>query len=607
MPTIADLRFSECAYFYKLRDRKTITATDIHDMLVKVTEGKVRRNYAVDEERQPSGVAGVMFSMRLFKCKPEPPKFITRNGQGWEEQKIGYFLFIEYQNYVVILRRNATVPKFISDKLENIDYDDLIALKANVNTSFKRLSMQNLDGSDKAMRYKSFEALNLTDNISPLGLNRYYVKTVKGSNGDDDNFSLTLYASRINEFEGNLTVGDVCGWAKSKIDEIRGLHGQIPDTLLTSFASPEKYSAVYKNLVPSSILVFYGLLSSMNEDTNAEFWRTDGHGRRTTQIDAAVFERYIKTFGKAFTQINTVRIGKQNHYYFGNNDSVEIRILSSGIKLNCKSWEDILIVNSTNGRYDGTLLDFFNNYQQFNVYFTNTGVVYSSRMLFRDKRLIQNIPQLLKVLQPKDWLLRVSYEKHDRGRGSVRGLNDWHQDSIFYQVEQHEMGNYIHFICDDCNDEWADHIGVSDDKVSFFCSKHKDSTDSASDFQDVVGQALKNLANLAPTQQQLAGKVVSWGGLYQTSNIPRLRSNNGPVQDAINVWTTNENSPNFERTMCLVVDFLSYQRFEGQLHAMAATYPRNIDSELYQRLWLLSSFVSACLDMGVRPLIYCKP
>lgn len=52
MPTIADLRFSECAYFYKLRDGITITATDIHDMLVEVTEGKVRRNYAVDEERQ---------------------------------------------------------------------------------------------------------------------------------------------------------------------------------------------------------------------------------------------------------------------------------------------------------------------------------------------------------------------------------------------------------------------------------------------------------------------------------------------------------------------------------------------------------------------------
>lgn len=607
MPTIADLRFSECAYFYKLRHDETISDAQIHRMLKAVTEDKVRRNYAVDEERQPSGVAGVQYSMRVFKCKPEPPKFITRNGQGWEEQKIGYYLFIEYLDYVVVLRRNATVPKFIAEKLENIAYDDLIALKANAGTSFKKLSMQNLDGSDKAMRYKSFEALNLTDNISPLGMNRYFVRTVKGSNGEDDNFSLTLYASRINEFEGDLTISDVCGWAKRKIDEIRGLQGQIPDTLLTSFASPEKYSMAYKSLVPSSILVFYGLLSSMNEEANAEFWRTDGHGHRTERIGSAVFERYIKTFGKAFTQIATVRIDNQNHYYFGNDNAVEIRLLSSGIKLKCKTWEDILIVNSTDGRYDGTLLDFINDYQQFNVYFTATGMVYSNRMLFRDKRLIQNIPQLLKVLQQKDWLNGVHYEKHDRGRGSVAGLNDWHQDSIFHQVEIHEMGNYTHFICDDCNDEWADHIGVSDDKVTFFCSKHKESTDSASDFQDVVGQALKNLANLAPTRQQLTDKTASWSGHYQTSNMQRLRSNNGTVQNAVDTWYANETSPNFERTMCLVVDFLYYSRFENQLNAMAANDPNNIDSELYQRLWLLSSFVSACLDMGVKPLIYCKP
>ena len=607
MPTIADLRFSKCAYFYKLKQHETISNAEIHRMMMLVTEDKIRRNYAVDEERQPSSVAGVQYSMRVFKCKPIPPQFIANNGRGWEEQKIGYFLFIEYLEYIVILRRNATIPKFISEKLLNIDYDDQIAIKANANTSFKKLSMQNLDGSDKAMRYKSFEALNLTDNISPLGMNRYFVRTVKGSNGDDDNFSLTLYASRINEFESNLTIEDVCEWAKRKIDEIRTVHGQAPITLLSSFACPQKYGTIYKTLVPSSILLFYGMLSSMNEETNTEFWRTDGHGHRTTQIDIAVFERYIKTFSKAFTQINSIRIDGQDYYYFGNNNAVEIRILSSGIKLECKTWENILITNSAEGKFDGTLQDFFNNYQQFNICFTRPDIVYSNRMLYSDKRLLQNIPQLLKVLQSKNWLRGLLYEKHDRGRGSLRGLNNWHQNSIFYQVELHEKGNFTYFICDDCNDEWADHIGVSEDRVTFYCSKHKNSIDSASDFQYVVGQAMKNLANLAPTKQQLEHKAISWSGPYQNSNMLRLRFGNGTVQNAVDIWYNNENSPKFERTMCLVVDFLSYTRFEKQLNTMAATYPNNIDSELYQRLWLLSSFVSACLDMGVKPIIYCKP
>ena len=540
MPIIADLRFSECAYFYKLRCNQTIIDSEIHKMLVEVTSNKVRRNYAVDVERALSQVKGVQYSMRVFKCKPEPPAFIARNGQGWEEQKIGYFLFIEYLDYVVILRKNATVPKFISEKLENIDYDSLIALKANAGTMFSKLSMQNLDGSDNAMRYKSFRALNLRDNISPLGMNRYFVRTVKGCNGKNDNFSLTLYASRINEFDSDLSVDDVCGWAKRKINDIVAIGGQVQENLLSSFASPEKYGTVYKSLVPTSILVFYGLLASLNEERKADFWRVDDNGHRTDRIGEGIFERYIKTLGKAFTNIAVVNIDGKNHYHFGNNNAVEIRILSSGIKLQCKQWEKIQIVNSPDSKYDGTLLDFFNNYQQFNVYFTIPDVVYSSRKLFRDKRLIQNIPQLMKVLQPKDWLQGVMYEKHDRGSGLLSGLNTWHQDSIFHQVERHEMGGYTHIICDDCNDEWADHIGISEGRVTFFCSKHKDSIDSASDFQDVVGQALKNLANLAPTWQQLMEKAESWRGSYQTSNIQRLRSNNGTVQDAIDIWNANK-------------------------------------------------------------------
>lgn len=126
---IRDLRFSECAYFYKLKNGMSISDNDIHNMLVQVTEGKIRRGYLFDLKRQ-SSVMDVYYSMRVFKCKPEIPSFITRNEDGWKELKIGYYIFIEYLDYVVILRRNATVPKFISEKLDNIDYDKLIALKA---------------------------------------------------------------------------------------------------------------------------------------------------------------------------------------------------------------------------------------------------------------------------------------------------------------------------------------------------------------------------------------------------------------------------------------------------------------------------------------------
>lgn len=169
------------------------------------------------------------------------------------------------------------------------------------------------------------------------------------------------------------------------------------------------------------------------------------------------------------------------------------------------------------------------------------------------------------------------------------------------------MPNYDFFICDDCGDEWADHIGIAFDKVSFFISKHKGSENSASDFQDVVGQALKNLGNMSPTKSQLTKKVAKWNGNYQNSNMPCFRSNKGTVHNAIDMWVNNLMNPNFTREMCLVVDFMEAQTFENQLANVAKGIHVPKEESLYQRLWILSSFVNGCLEVGVKPVIYCKP
>ena len=129
---------------------------------------------------------------------------------------------------------------------------------------------------------------------------------------------------------------------------------------------------------------------------------------------------------------------------------------------------------------------------------------------------------------------------------------------------------------------------------------------SASDFQDVVGQALKNIANLIPTDAQLDAKRDFWNDIYNTSLMPRYRSVQGSVDDAIAEWKKCNLRPNCHREMCLVVDFLSRDTFKQQLDDIIAGRPVLYETELRQRLWLLSSFVTNCLEYGVTPLIYCK-
>ena len=85
----------------------------------------------------------------------------------------------------------------------------------------------------------------------------------------------------------------------------------IPDTLLSAFAKPEKYSAVYKNLQPSSLLIFYGLIRTLKDEQNAQFYHTNSKGLRVL-IDDDVLERYIESISRAYTKIKVIVKEKTN-------------------------------------------------------------------------------------------------------------------------------------------------------------------------------------------------------------------------------------------------------------------------------------------------------
>ena len=597
MANINDLRFGACAYFYKLKEGMSFSATVIRNMLAEVTSSKINR-YLFNEVRQ-ADPSGVIYSIRVFKEHPKTPGFMSVPEEGWKEQKIGYFIFLEYRSHVAILRKYCTVPKTYADKLENIKYEDLIALFASDNTQFQTVSMQNMDASDHAMRYKSYQALNLKENISPIGTSHYYLRSVKGAN-DDDRFALTIGASRINEFEKDYNIHALCSWVKDTIDAIIGV-GALESNFMKIFAKPEKYADVYQQLEPSSLLVFYGLIMVIHDEQGASFFHVKNGNR--TLVDDATFYRYMQQIMRSYEQVATIVEPKCTRYYTGIDNAIEISKRKSGIMLLNKTWKNIEIVGSIDGQYDGTLQDLINQQQLFNVYFTDTELVYNNKTLFRDTRLMSSAPHFVDVMKHK--ITRdFYYEKHP-GK-SPAGMNDWHPDSMFKFVEDTFKQNYTYFICDDCGTEWADHIGISTDRVTFFVEKHKASKDSASDFQDVVGQALKNLANLIPSDKQLEDRREFWSGLYQTSNMQRYRSAAGNVDEAIAEWKKNNLRPNCKREMCLVVDFLSRANFKQQLDDIANGNAVPHEAELRQRLWLLSSFVNSCLEYGVQPLIYCK-
>ena len=519
-------------------------------MLIDVTSSKMR-NYLFNEQRKERP-NGPKYSLRVFKEKPKMPGFIRVYDSNWREQKIGYYLFIEYRDYVAILRKNCVVPKDISFKLEHLDYDKLIALYADKKTEFKKLSMQNLDGSDHAMRFKSYEALDLKDNISPIGSSHYYIRSVNGNNGSE-RFTLTINASRINNSGSGYTLDAICDWVKETVDKII-LDKRCVSDFLNIFAKPVKYVDVWNSLKPSSLLLLFGPIVTLHDDEGAQFYFIKED--RKVLIDDATFRRKIGMTLRCFEEVHYDDNEGKFSYYTGIDNCIEIKILKSGIKLINPEWNNIIIEGSIDGEHDGSLSEIINKYSLFNVYFSDTELIYSNRTLFKDTKLLSSAHHFLEVLKNR---IEGSFSCEKYNESSPRGLNDWGGSSIFKYVESNFMQEYTYFICDDCGSEWADHIGISEGRVTFFVEKHKKSQDSASAFQDVVGQALKNLANLIPSESQLNEKRRKWIDNYETSNIPRFRSRRGNVDEAIHAYSGDSRSPIPMISVHSVGDFL-YRR-----------------------------------------------
>ena len=136
----------------------------------------------------------------MFKTDPKQPTFYIGNDPYWNEEKTAYILIIFNETYVAILKQNTVIPKEITDNLIPIEYEDLLNLFIADNTEYKHLSMRNIDGSDYAIRSKSYDAIDLKRNISAIEASKYSIQNMRKEK-DDNSFALCVNTSRINQYK----------------------------------------------------------------------------------------------------------------------------------------------------------------------------------------------------------------------------------------------------------------------------------------------------------------------------------------------------------------------------------------------------------------------
>lgn len=605
---ISSFQFNHSAEFYQLNE--SLLSKDIEKLREEIKKNCSQISKLKSEKLKDFDLN---YSFFAFKKKKSTPTFCKKRINFLQEEKVGYLLFIYNDEYVAVLKQNVVLPKKIKGKFKNISYDDFIKFNIEKSTEFKYLNMRNTDGADYAVRTKTFEGSNLKKNISSVSSNKFAIQSMRGKTGNKS-FSLNFGTSRLNNYCLKNSLGEVCNWVKEIFSYIKDNDLKADESFLGNFAMKSKFTN-FQDYEPAYLLVNLSELNRILEMDDVEIYQDD------KEYDRKLFADYEKI----------IEIKKEDDVYTANVQDIKIVVLekNSKIILNSEEWNKITIKKTPDSKYDGTFESFINDNNFFSIYFRNQQNVYMNGDLYYDNKLLEKVDTLLSYMYddelPKlkdcEYEKYEEFKKHKNGKFikvkgkkqkvDVKQLEKWDDNSEFFLVEEKFKDEFECFICDDCQNEWADYIGINSDCIEFFACKYKRSrknSTSASNFQDVVGQALKNLGNFIPLEKQIEEKEKEWGKNYLHSYIPRTRKGN--LETGLSFWKEGMTNPNYTKIFSLVVNFLEKRTFEKKVEELKKYKKNGVNKpahaeEIYQQLWILSNFVNTCLEQGITPRIYC--
>ncbi|AZI38240.1 hypothetical protein EGO55_09950 [Caenibius tardaugens NBRC 16725] len=244
----------------------------------------------------------------------------------------------------------------------------------------------------------------------------------------------------------------------------------------------------------------------------------------------------------------------------------------------------------------------------FTVLFSDLALAYIDGALFRDEALAGGGAALLAHLQVDQSLEQTTSEKGTFAPGQIA----FTQDSVFRSVVDTIANSEDVLLCDDLGDEWADFIGISTGTsptmISFYHAKHGNPSLSASAFHDSVGQAIKNLGRMSLPTDMLPAKLAGWNDRYRNSGIQTEIARmirGGTPQEIAGKLDAVRFAPDVLQRVFIVTSSLSRAQVQDVLAAAAqGTTPSPHFVQLY---WLLMSYFSACVEMGVRGYVVCRP
>lgn len=529
------------------------------------------------------------------------------------ERVYGYVLIVESGPYIAVFKSGLDLPSaFKTAHLGKVANERIERAIARQDAVFEKLRLRNMSISPLALRSKSLEARDLENAVATSSASRF-IPQAYSVRREDGVYSATPTTGRISLRADRAGVEATVAWAVQISELLQADDGAVAG-FIRNFARPLELTALPADVRPTFVGIdTMGLAELLfSAEDGVRLIREGVNGAEElpqpeAEIVLAALEPAFPVMRRSSTHevraedgvipIATLRIGAT-------------RIGLKGLDLPQISGITVEKRSAPLGE-DGdavSLARYLDRENLFTVLFSDLALAYIDGALFRDEALAGGGAALLAHLRVDPSLAHTTSEKGDFAVGQI----EFAEGCVFRSVVDTIADGDDVLLCDDLGDEWADFIGVSTQSsatmISFYHAKHGNQSLSASAFHESVGQAIKNLGRIGLPADMLPNKLVGWGNSYRNNGvqtaIARMIRGGSPQQIAEKLEAVRA-APDALQRVFIVTSSLSRAQVEGVLaDVVQGTAPSPHFVQLY---WLLMSYFSACVEMGVRGYVVCRP
>ena len=451
------------------------------------------------------------------------------------EFSVGYIICIQIDDYLFYYDSENKISEIVLDNFQRISSESIQKLIQGDYARIKQIGLRSLDLGDHSIRRKViYPTHSLNRTVSSFNDHMNYTSTLLGmtDKGDKEYVDRYLGISRARVSEPTqirIGIEEYINWLEYLSNELKSSSKKLP--VLERYATRVN---IRQELDPLSIQI--------DDNEFIDQFKDIKTGKQIYFYDTFYkLNRFVNKKGKNSFGFKLKLVGVDDNNIPNYDDIVEYEIkldyLSKTSKYKLSNTQDLaekyVKLNPVTNQPEQHILQYINRYQPFRITFRNPNLLYSygdylkpKLRIFSSKRGAAPL-ELLEIFHP---ITKLSSIHSEKGKKCAEDGSDWDKNSLFYFINHFDNINGFddyskldYLICSDMGTEPADFIGISEleKRVILIHAKAKNppSIRSATAFQDVGSQAIKNLYWLHPYVEEIKPPIKNWSEPWTASKI----------------------------------------------------------------------------------------